>query len=171
MPRWRVKLPMRPELWVLLAIAVAGVAYVLSSRPRGSDPSPGAPAGTASGDAPLMLHRCILERDYGNARLDIELRVKNTSAETLPMQSPKVKLLAGKNREVPGYFLPFEKQSEIAPNTTQDVQLRYWLEGADLQGALKLEVIGETLEVKSDRPFDLQTMKNGDKKTFKPGEW
>jgi hypothetical protein len=32
-------------------------------------------------------------------------------------------------------------------------------------------VKGQTAEVKGAKAFDLNSMKNGDKKTFNPGEW
>src|SRR5205085_1836608 len=109
-------------------------------------------------------HRCILKRDYGNARLDIELRVRNDGPEKLLMRSPKVKLLTPKGGEIPSYFLPFDPVPEVAPNATEDVQLRYWLEAADLHGALTLEVDGKTLAIKSDAAFDLNSIKNNDEK-------
>lgn len=161
----------RIELWVLLAAVIAGLFFVFGSRHSDSDStSDGTPMATAE-DAPLKLHRCILTRDYGNAQLDIELKVRNASAEKLVMAAPAVKLVGAKGREVPGFFLPFQPQPEVPAKTTEDVQLRYWLDKADLEGPLKLEVKGRTIEVKSPQSFDLLSMKNADKKSFNPGEW
>ena len=161
----------RIELWVLLAVIVAGLVWVFSSG--GDDEDAGDPSIATATDAglPLKIHRCVLERDYGNARLDIELRIRNDSAEKLVMQSPKVRLVTGKGREVASFFLPFDPVPEVAAGSSQDVQLRYWLEAADVQESLSLEVAGKTVPVKSAKPFDLNAMKSGDKKVIDAGGW
>jgi hypothetical protein len=161
----------RIELWVLLAAVIAGLFFVFGSRHPDRDSSTDGGITTVAEDAPLKLHRCILTRDYGNAQLEIELKVRNDSPEKLVLAPPAVKLISAKGREVPGFFLPFQPQPEIPAKTTEDVQLRYWLDKADLEGALKLDVKGKTLELKGPRPFDLLSMKNTDKKSFNPGEW
>jgi len=168
-----MKPPRRVELWLLFAVIVAGLVFVFASRHRDDDSAGtgGAGPATPSDEPPLKLHRCVIERDYGNARLDIDLRLGNDTAETLALQPPKVRLLAAKGREVPPFFLPFEKLPEVPPHATQDVQLRYWLEASDLKGALKLEVEGRTIDVKSAKPFDLNTLRNAEKKTLGAGEW
>ena len=160
----------RIELWILLAALIAGLFFVFGSR-HSDDASSDGTSTTAAEDAPLKVHRCILTRDYGNAQLDIELKVRNDSPEKLVMAAPAVRLVTAKGREVPGFFLPFQPQPEVPGKATEDVQLRYWLDKADLEGPLKLEVKGKTLEVKGAQPFDLMAMKNTDKKTFNPGEW
>jgi hypothetical protein len=165
-------LPKRIEIWVLLAVIVAGLAWVFLSRDHGEDETTG--GGTTTVDdaqAPLKLHRCTVKRDYGNARLDIDLRVRNDSAEKWVMQAPKVKLLTGKGREVPSFFLPFDPVPEVAPKSSQDVQLRYWLEAADLQGALALEVDDKKLSVKNEMAFDLNALANGEEKVIEAGKW
>ncbi len=164
----------RIELWVLLAVIVAGLVWVFtssSSDEEEPDASDGATSSVETHEAPLKLHRCVLERDYGNARLDIELRVRNDSSDKLVLQAPKVKLLTDKGREVPSFFLPFDPVPEVAVKSTLDVQLRYWLDAADLQGALTLEVDGKTIPVKSTKAFDLVSMKNAEKKVLEPKEW
>lgn len=161
----------RIELWVLLLLIVAGLAWVFTSGNGEDDSGDDGAARVEEGGAPLRLHRCVLKRDYANARLDIELRVRNDSPGPLPMQAPKVKLLTGKGREVPSFFLPFDAVPEVAAKSTQDVQLRYWLETADLQGALTLEVDGKPLPVKGEKAFDLAVVKNGEEKVIRQGEW
>lgn len=163
-----MKPPRRVELWLLFAAVVAGLIFVFASRHRDDEA-----AGTdgPADEPPITLHQCVIARDYGNARLDIDLRLRNDTPETLVLQSPTARLLASTGREVPAFFLPFEKLPEVPPKTTQDVQLRYWLEAADLKGALKLEVGGGAVEVKGAKALDLGTLKNGEKKTFRAGEW
>ncbi len=163
----------RIEIWVLLAVIVAGLVFVLN-RPHPIAVEPvriSAPAPPLEVLAPLKIHRCILERDYGNARLDIELRVQNGTSEKLTLQAPKVRLINSAGREIPSFFLPLEQLPEVPAQSTQDVQLRYWLEAADLNGALKLEVNGNIVEVKGATAFDLMNMKNEEKKIFNEGQW
>ncbi|HSI62607.1 MAG TPA: hypothetical protein VLE43_05795 [Candidatus Saccharimonadia bacterium] len=168
----------RVELWVLLAVVLGGLVWVFTSGPADEDEaatdSPPRKTGTVvKGDPakPLQVHRSILERDYGNARLDIEVRIQNAGKEKLVLQPPHVRLLTGSGREIPGFFLPFEPQPEIASGTTQDVQLRYWLEKKDLQEALTLEVNGLQAKVKGAQPFDLEALKSKEQKTFLPDAW
>ena len=160
----------RIELWVLLAVVAGGLIWVFTSG-ESSDEAGEDAVTTESTDAPLKLHRLTLKRDYGNARLDLDVRVQHRGADKLVMQSPKVKLLTGAGREVPSFFLPFEALPEVAPGSTQDVQLRYWLEAKDLEGALTLEVEGRPLPVKGAQPFDLNSLKNGEERTLQPGSW
>lgn len=163
-----MKLPKRIELWLLLAAIVAGLVFVFDSRQSDDEPSGGV---QTSDDAPLKLHRCIIERDHGNARLDIHLRVQNAGAEKLVLQSPRARLLTGAGREISSFYLPFDPLPEVAANSTQDVELRYWLESTDLQGTLKLEVEGGRIDVKGAKELALNSLKNAERKTFNPGEW
>ncbi len=163
-----MKLPKRIELWLLLAMIVAGLIFVFASRQSGDEP---AGATLTLDGAPFKHYRCVIERDRGNARLDIDLRVQNAGAEKLVLQSPMARLLSGSDREIPGFYLPFDSVPGVAANSTQDVQLSYWLEAADFLGALKLEVDGRRIDVKGARTFDLNSLKNTEKKTFNPGEW
>lgn len=166
-----MKFPRRIELWLLLAVIVAGLVFTLVPRHAEDEEAAGGAVAASSGDAPLKLHRCILKRDYGTARLDIELRIQNTAAEKLVLQSPDARLVSATGREVPGFYLPFDPLPEVAAYSTQDVLIRFWLEAADLNGALKFEVKGRSIEVKSPKPFDLMAQKNLEERTFKPGEW
>lgn len=161
----------RIELWVLLAVIVAGLVWVFTS---GGGDEEAATSGTTTvedKEPALKLHRCVLERDHGNARLDIELRVRNEGAENLVMRPPDVKLLTGRGREVPGFFLPFDPVPTVAAKSAQDVQLRYWLEAADLRDSLNLEVGGKTMPVKSAKALDLETLKDGGKIVIDAGGW
>ena len=164
----------RIELWILLLLVAGGIAYVLTSRPSGEDdvtPSSSPSTTVNNTGEPLQLLRTSLKRDYQNARLDLTVRVRNDSASPLPMQTPKTRLLTDKGREIPSFFLPFEKQPEVAAKSTGEVQLRYWLEASDLQGGLSLEVDGKTLPVKSAKPLDLNTLKNAEEKVLPGTDW
>lgn len=160
----------RIELWILLILLVAGLAFVFTSHPKDNDAGPDT-VSAASEESALKVHRCVLKRDYGNAQLELEVKVRNDSPATLVLQSPAAKLLGAKGREIPSFFLPFQAQPEVPAKATQEVQLRYWLDAADLAGPLSLEVQGKAVEVKSSKPFDLNSVENSKEKAFTPSEW
>ncbi len=164
----------RIELWVLLLLVVGGMIYVFTSRPSGEDditPTNSPNPTVKNTEEPLQLRHASLKRDYQNARLDLTVRVHNELADKLPMQAPKVRLLTAKGREVPSFFLPFEQQPEVAAKSTQEAQLRYWLEASDLQDSLTLDVNGKLLPIKSAKPFDLNTLKNAEERVLAGTEW
>lgn len=163
----------RIEIWLLLALMIAGLIWVFTSRSSEESVEDSTPSftGTVTREAPLKLHRSVLKRDYGNARLDIDIRVFNSSAESLVMNPPKVKLLTAKNTEVASFFLPFEKLPEVPANSTQDVQLRYWLESEELNGSLTLEIDGQKLEVKDSTPLQLDSLPNGTDQIYSSTRW
>jgi hypothetical protein len=151
----------RFEVWVLLILGGGAAVWVLMDKPVvEGDPQP-IEAGEIPGTDPaLVIHRCTLERDFGNARLDIELRYRNASPRPLILQPPDVKLTTGDGKEVPPYILPVEKPPQIAAQTTQSVRLRYWLEASHLNSSLTLDVRGAKAEVKSDTPLDLTKLES-----------
>jgi len=156
----------RFEVWLLIVLSLGAAIWVFTTD---SDPGLGEPEPIATDAAPeaaLKIHRCTLERDYGNARLDIELRYRNTSPRPLSLQPPDVRLLTADGKEVPPFILPVEKPPQIAAQTAQDVRLRYWLDKSHLQGPLTLEIRGEKAEVKSAAPVDLDKLENGKPKTW-----
>ena len=166
----------RIEVIILLVLAAGGAIWVLSDSGSPEDEAAGDsaaasdPAHDEVGSA-NKLHRCTVERDYGNARLDIELRFANRGEKKLVMQPPQVKLVTDAGREVVPFFLPFDPVPEIPAGTTQDVRLRYWLEKADLQGGLKLVIGDDSIEVKSAAAFDLEKLKNKEPRTFAASDW
>ena len=105
-----------------------------------------------------------LERDHGNARLDIDVRLTNPNARRLLLVAPAVRLLNAKGAEVPAFILPVEPPPELPPSTEATAKLRFWLEQEDLAGKLTLELVGTTLEVKPDKAFDLESLKNAEPK-------
>lgn len=161
----------RIEVWLLLLLGAGAAIWVLTSSPSGDDGNPepieGSENTSATTAAPaITIHRCTLERDYGNARLDIELRYRNANPRTLILQPPDVRLLTGDGKEVPTFVLPVEKPPQVAAQTAQDIRLRFWLEKTHLQGPLTLDIRGQTAEVKAAAPFDLESIEN-----HKPKSW
>jgi hypothetical protein len=159
----------RLEVWLLLIAAAGATLFVV--WPSGRDKPSISEVKPAQPDSKLTLIGCKLERDFGNARLDIEARLTNRHARKLLLVAPAVRLLNAQGKAVPDYILPAEKPAEVPPNSDAAVVLRYWLEQTDLNGKLTLEVEGEAVEVKSDKPLDLNKLKNSELTKMPSGDW
>ena len=155
----------RLEVWLLLILAAALGAFVLVQSTV-SDPDEPLITDTvpAKVDGKPALLGLTIERDHGNARLDIDVRLTNPNARRLLLVPPAVRLLNAKGTEVPAFILPVEPPPELPPSTEATAKLRFWLEQEDLAGKLTLELVGTTLEVKPDKAFDLETLKNAEPK-------
>ncbi len=160
-----MKFHQRPEVWILLLGCVLAVGWVLmdSSGDSGLGPAVGPPV---TAEEPLRLYRVTLERDYGNARLDIEFRYQNASPRPITLQPPDAKLITSAGAEVPPFILAVSPAPVVAAGTTQDVRLRYWLEEDHLKEGLTLQIRDASVLVKADAPFDLDRLENG-----KPESW
>jgi hypothetical protein len=160
----------RFEVWLLLI--VGGIAVWWSMKaPEPYAQSESEVAATMAESAVLRIHRCTLERDFGNARLDIEFRYRNTSPRPLAMQPPDVRLLTADGREVAPFILPSERPVSVLENSSTDLLLRYWLDAKDLDGTLRLEVRGQSVEVKSGERLDITKLENKKPKTWTTTKW
>ncbi|MCB1224887.1 MAG: hypothetical protein KDK99_03660 [Verrucomicrobiales bacterium] len=160
----------RIEVWLLLVLA-AGLAWWVVGR-RGEKPEPSWVVRDAPEAEPVMeLREATLERDYGNARLDLRLRVRNATPRPLPLRPPLVRLLAGSGREVAPFFLPAELPPELAAGADSEVKLRYWLEAADLKETLTLELPGASLVVKKPGAVDLDALPQGEAVRISSADW
>ncbi|MBE2285277.1 MAG: hypothetical protein IAE77_17590 [Prosthecobacter sp.] len=158
----------RFEVWLLL---LAGVAAIWWSFQSDSLPTDDGPVAEMKADAPLQLRRCTLERDFGNARLDLEIRYKNTSPRPLYLTPPDVRLINAAGKDVPPFILPAEKPASIEAQATSDVRLRFWLEKADLAGPLTFDIRGQKLEVKNSTPLDLEKLENKKPRVWTSANW
>ncbi|WP_395737505.1 hypothetical protein [Prosthecobacter sp.] len=158
----------RFEVWLLLIAGGIAIWWAFSTGPNGAETGPVA---EMNPDSPLQLRRCTLERDFGNARLDVEVRYKNASPRPLFMQPPDVRLTSGAGKEVPPFILPVERPSSVEAQTTSDIRLRFWLEKADLSGSLTLEIRGQKLEIKNSTPLDLEKLENAKPKVWTSADW
>ena len=158
----------RFEVWLLLIAGGIAVWWSFQTTPNPSETGPGA---EISAESPLQLRRCTLERDFGNARLDLEVRYKNASPRPLSMQAPDVRLLNAAGKDVPPFILPVERPPTAEAQTTGDIRLRFWLEKADLNGTLTLEIRGQKLEVKNATPLDLEKLENAKPKVWTSAGW
>lgn len=169
-----MRLSQRPEIWFLLAAGALAAWWAL----RDPQPYDAAEARTLEknsaatpGDAVLRIQRSTLTRDFGNARLDIEFHFENRSQRPLFLQPPDVRLIAGESDEVPVFILPTEKPPRVAEHAAADLRLRFWLEKAHLLGPLRLEIRGQTAQVKTAAPLDLESLTNDQPRTWTSSEW
>lgn len=159
----------RLEVWLLLAIGLAATLWVLLPEPTGDDTAVADPAAAQVPAEPaLRVLRCTLERDFGNARLDIELRYANPAPRPLLLAAPDVRLLTAEGGEVPLFILPATPVPQIAARATGDANLRFWLEKKHLAGPLTLDIRGARATVKGPAPLDLDTLENRKPRTW-PG--
>jgi hypothetical protein len=155
----------RLEVWLLLILAAAlGAVVLVQSTVSDPDEPLIIDAAPAKADGKPALLSLTIERDHGNARVDIDVRLTNPNARRLLLVPPAVRLLNAKGAEVPAFILPVEPAPELPPSTEATAKLRFWLEQEDLNGKLTLELVGTTLEVKPDKAFDLETLKNAEPK-------
>lgn len=157
----------RFEVWLLLIAGVLAVGWAL--KPSGSEDA--SVVAEAPEQPALEIRRRTLERDYGNARLDLEIRYRNPSPRPLFMQAPDVRLINAAGREVPPFVLPVERPVSVEPRSTSDVRLRFWLEENDLAGSLTLDVRGEQALVKDAEPTQLEQLKNHQPQVLDGARW
>ncbi len=159
----------RIEVWLLILLSGGAALWVMKDRPAAEGDSEAIEASETEASAEaLVIHRCTLERDYGNARLDLELRYRNASPRPLVLQPPDVRLLTSSGTEVPPYILPTEPPPQVPARTAQSVRLRFWLEEKHLQSGLALDIRGSRAEVKAGAPLNLKDLPNQQPKSW-PG--
>lgn len=158
----------RFEVWLLLIAAGVAVWWSFKADAPSILDSPTAQVNPTD---PLQLRRSTLERDFGNARLDLDVRYKNTSPRPLSMQPPDVRLINAAGKDVPFFILTHERAPSVEAETTSDVRLRFWLEKTDLAGSLTLDIRGQKLEVKSNTPLDLEKLENTKPKVWTSADW
>lgn len=163
-----MRLFQRFEVWLLL---IAGGIAVWWSFQSNTTPAEDDPVAAMNADAQLQLRRCTLERDFGNARLDLEIRYKNTSPRPLSTQLPDVRLINAAGKDVPPFILPVERPATVEAQSTADLRLRFWLEKAELAGSLTLDIRGQKLEVKNNTPLDLEKLENAKPKVWTSSAW
>ncbi len=164
----------RVEVWILLALVVGGLVFVLATR----GDRPGRPGrdgdGTDPAEAPagFTVTRVELRRDGSHAMAALRVRCRNDGDDPLVVAGENgARLVADGNERVPVYFRAFAAAPEVAPGEESEVVLRYWLSAGHLEGALRLELGGESAEVKDDEPLALDALEDGEEIAFTGTRW
>jgi hypothetical protein len=94
-----------------------------------------------------------LKKDYQNAIFTLTVQYHNNSPEPLNLNSNQLKLIYQKNNQppvsIPLYQLKSTTLTSISPDTTQNLELPFWLEKHQLElGSLTLEVNGNQWIIK-----------------------
>ncbi len=162
----------RIEVWFLLLIGGGLAAWVLLGQPKASNEAPPAePSSSVETTDLIQVRRSTLERDYGNARLDLDLRIQNPTVRPIVLKAPDIQLLTGTDREVPAFFLPADPPPQLSASASQEVKLRFWLEKTDVAGPLRLRFQGHDFPVKTAAPVEWDRLENGKPTTFTALDW
>lgn len=151
----------RPEVWVLLLLSVAGVAWVLWSdaehdraEVEGSESAEEVADGATEeedGSSRFAIRACRVSREEGH--LIVTVRVATISeqalAEPLALEAPAVKLITEDGTSVAPFFLPFDPPPRLDAEAGAFADLRYWLPFGQASDALWLEIDGDRLPVKT----------------------
>jgi len=154
----------RPEVWVLLLLSAAGIAWVLWSDQAGDEARGRNTTAHENGASPthaanreddrFVVHerRVSREEDHLILTLRVGAGKSNTLEEALDLTPPAARLLAADDSRISEFFLPFAPPPLLDPEPGSVVELRYWLPVAQAATALWLEIDGERLAVKQATP-------------------
>lgn len=164
----------RVEVWILLALVAGGLIFVLATRGDrpdgpGQDGGESDPAGAPTG---FTVTRVDLRRDGSHAVASLRVRCRNDGDDPLVVAGENgARLVADGNERVPAYFRAFAAVPEVAPGEESEVVLRYWLSAGHLEGSLRLELGGESAEVKDEEPLALESLEDGVEIAFTGTRW
>ena len=147
----------RFELWMLLAFVTAGVGFVLFTHQseKNADEEEevaAAPGGTnveTQPKAPFEIEAAKLTADEDTQHwlLELQVRYRNQTGEALELASPRVQLKTEAGAEVPDFFLAFAPPPQVAPESEEVVDLRYWLDTRHRGEDLWLSILDERVPV------------------------
>ena len=147
----------RIEVWLLLLLSVAGVAWVLwSEREAASEPAPPAPEAGTPGPASIRFaiedRRVAREGEHLVLTLRVKRSVADAAAPPRILDGDAVRLVTAEGEAVERFFLPFDPETTLDSHSGAETVLRYWLPMARAAGPLWLEIDGDRLAVKSAQP-------------------
>lgn len=160
----------RVEVWVLLALLGAGIGFVLVSSNKDDDDPAALPKQQQVSAGKFTVASLALRRDYANFELRIGVDYDNRDGAEIDTATAAA-LLADGDRKIPPFFLAIAPPPKIPAGKRERVELRYWLESADLKGPLWLDVLGARVQVKPAAPFDPESMDNQSERPVRPADW
>jgi hypothetical protein len=125
----------RWEIILLLVVAVALTVGIIGFSRKGEEPSLADPQQT---NAPLQIIGAKAFPEGDHARIELLIRYDNKSATPLVCESPAVRLLTGKEREIPPYFEALALPPEIPAKSVTEITLSWWALREDLASPLRL---------------------------------
>jgi hypothetical protein len=169
----------------LLPPLLGAILAALALAPAACDRAPQADGG----DSSLQIRARSLSRDFGNARLFLEIHVDNRAGQTFTAAPPQLILVAGATpadfpegapdledlpdgaRLVTPLTLPSSPPPMIPAGTRQNIELKFWLEPADLLGPLTLVSPQAATAVKDAAPLALEKLKDQAATRFRSPSW
>lgn len=159
----------RIEIWILLLLLVGGAVYVITSGSRGREGEGRIVA--EEGASRIRIEKMEVVRDYGNAKLDLRIRYDNTGGAELAASPPDIRLVTGDGEPVDVFFLAGDFPPSVPAGAVAEVTLRYWLKPEHFDQSLSLEIRGQSVPVKSARPFDLGALENQETRELEGIDW
>jgi hypothetical protein len=133
----------RAEVWGLLALVLAGLAWVSIDQWRQRSGS----TSTTSGRPGAIVHdlritRAALTPHGSHFQLRIEFTARHEQAAPLEVGPPAVRLFDAAGREMPVFFAPGAFPTALPPGAVAASWIEFWLTNAQAASPLTLEVGG-----------------------------
>ncbi len=161
----------RIEVWILIGLIGGGIAFVLVTA---GDPGAvdGEIGGAGRGGGKFSIDQMLLARESDHARLDVGITYDNLGGGEIEAGPPNVRLITDSGDEVDPYFLAGAFPTVIAAGRRSPVTVKYWLGPAHFgTGGLRLEIRGESRPVKSAKPFNLESLGDGESRVLDGPDW
>lgn len=147
----------RFEVWVLLLLSLAGIAWVFwSEREKGlaehsePDTAPGAAESSNANRPPIQIKSRRISREAEHLVLTIEVgRAETAKGGPVAFSEDDARLITESGESLPEFFLAFDPPPVRELNDNDRATLRYWFPKERAAGALWLEIGGERLPVKN----------------------
>ena len=140
----------RAEVWGLLALVLAGLAWVgVDQWRRRPDLSGDGSTRAASAVHDLRITRATLAPHGRHRRLRVEFTARHDQSAPLAVAPPTVRLLDPAHREIPVFFAPGDFPPALPPGPAAASWIEFWLTEAQASEPLTFEVGGNRISVPS----------------------
>ena len=163
------KRPKSPVIPIAIGVATLAIATALFFHFKESGRDWSGPQGEGAGTINLVE----LKRDYSNGVLALDISFKNSTSVPVILQPPFARLLAAGDQPVFPYAIDAGSRPAptIPPGQKMTFRLQYWLEPSHFTSPLDLVIGDQKLPVKSEAPFDIQSIPNQKTKTLTHPAW
>ena len=171
----------RIEVWILLALTVAGLVFVISTgKPRPEEPEnlpektiteTSSEPKTFAKDSLLEIHSIKVRRESDRFLAEVDFTYDNQSDKPITTANA-ASLIPESKKAAPVFFLAFTGAPPILPaGEKTNSSLQFSLQGEEIAGELNLRIAGNSTPIKSSRSFDPESIKVGESKTFTRLDW
>jgi hypothetical protein len=133
----------RAEVWGLLALVLAGLAWVSIDQWRRQSGSTGHTSGRPGAIVhDLRITRTALTPHGSHRQLRIEFTARHDQSAPLEVGPPAVRLFGAGGREMPVFFAPGASPPALPPGAVAASWIEFWVADAQAAGPLTLELGG-----------------------------